>query len=134
VLAWPSNDFGRAGPCHRTPTVRSGMAGASSSVMGPRRGLHGEHGEGSRVALGKVAEGGAHLVRPSTVRWREGASAAVLDDGNRAPVARDDRRRALEHRDRKGSNMHDQIEDREGRLLELTREAEVATAAASVAL
>jgi hypothetical protein len=44
------------------------------------------------VAPGKVAEGGAHPGRPSTVRWWDVASAAVLDDGDRAPVAGDDRR------------------------------------------
>jgi hypothetical protein len=43
------------------------------------------------VVPGKVAEGGAHPGRSSTVRWRDGASAAVVDDGDRAPVAGDDR-------------------------------------------
>jgi hypothetical protein len=80
----------RPGGGHRTPTARSVVAGAGSSVMGPRQGLHGEHREGSGVVPGKVAEGGAHMVRPSTVRWWEGALAAVLDDGNRAPVAGDE--------------------------------------------
>jgi hypothetical protein len=47
-----------------------GVATADSPAMGPRRGLHREHGEGSGVALTKVAEGGAHSGRLSIVRWR----------------------------------------------------------------
>jgi hypothetical protein len=72
--------------------VHGGVAAAGSSVTGPQRGLHGEHGEGSGVAPGKVAEGAAHLGWQSMVRWREGASTAVLDNDDRAPVARDNRR------------------------------------------
>jgi hypothetical protein len=58
--------------------------------MGPQHGLHGKHGGGSGVAPGKVVEGGAHPGRRSMVRWREGASATVLDDVNRAPVDGDE--------------------------------------------
>jgi hypothetical protein len=76
---------------------------------------------------GKVAEGGAHPGRPSMARW-QGASAVVLNDGGRALVVEDDRRRALGHQERKGSKMHDLIEDGEGWLLELTVEAEVVVA------
>jgi hypothetical protein len=59
------------------------------------------------------------------------ASPAVLDDSNRALVAGDDQRRALYHRERKGSKMCSRIKDGEGRLLDLTREAEVAMMSAS---
>jgi hypothetical protein len=38
------------------------------------------------VVLDKVAEGGAHPKRLSSMRWREGASAVVLVNGDRAPV------------------------------------------------
>jgi hypothetical protein len=75
---------------HRTSAVRGGVAAAGSPTMGPRRGLHGEHGGGSGVAPGKVAKGGAHLGRPPMVRWWEGATATVLDDGDRAPMAEND--------------------------------------------
>jgi hypothetical protein len=97
TLAWPSGKFGQAGPCQRasrrSPKGRSPHPGrprwrgcCGSPTMGPRRGLHREHGEGSGVASGKVAEGGAHPGRLSTTRWREGATAAMLIDGDRAPV------------------------------------------------
>jgi hypothetical protein len=54
----------------RVQRTCDGVAAADSPAMGPRRGLHREHGEGSGVALTKVAEGGAHTGRLSIVRWR----------------------------------------------------------------
>jgi hypothetical protein len=66
--------------------VRGGTAAAGLLATGPRRGLHREHGEGSGVAPGKVAEGGAHPGRLSTARWQEGNSTVVLVCGDRAPV------------------------------------------------
>jgi hypothetical protein len=114
-LAMPAGvAHARSGGGHRTPAIRGGAAAAGSLATGPQRGLHEEHGGGSGVAPGKVAEGWAHPRRSSTVRWWEGASAAMLDNGDRAPMAGDDRRRALEHWERKGSKMRGRIEDREG--------------------
>jgi hypothetical protein len=97
----------RQGGSHRTQFIHGGAAAAGSPATSPRCGLHGEHGRGSGVAPGKVVEGGAHPRRPSMARWQEGALAAVLDDSDRAPVARDDRRGALEHQEGKGSMMRD---------------------------
>jgi hypothetical protein len=68
-LAHASGHGARAqGGGHRTLAGRGGVATAGSPTTGPRRGLHGEHGGGSGVAPGKVAEGGAHPRMPSTAR------------------------------------------------------------------
>jgi hypothetical protein len=68
-LAHASGHGARAqGGGHQTLAGRGGVATAGSPTTGPRRGLHSEHGGGSGVAPGKVAEGGAHPRMPSTAR------------------------------------------------------------------
>jgi hypothetical protein len=103
-LAQPNSHSGLAGPsrqerCASAPgsiPVRNTRAVARAPVVGPRRGLHREHGGGSRVALGKLSLMGSHRVVVSTVerlgrRWQtfaDGVSPCGSVDGGaaRAPV------------------------------------------------
>jgi hypothetical protein len=72
------------------------MTAEGSPVVVSQRGLYGEHGGDSKVAPGKIAEGGAHPGRPSIARWRKGASAAVLNNNDRALVTSGSQRQVLQ--------------------------------------
>jgi hypothetical protein len=77
---------------HHSHTPHGGMAATGASAAGPRFGLHGELVGCSGVALSKVGKNISSPCDATMVRGWRWASKEVLDDGEGAPVAGDDRR------------------------------------------
>jgi hypothetical protein len=76
----------------------------------------------------------AHRSGIATVRQRRRFRAAPFSQRRGALGVGEDQRQALEHRERKRSDMHGQIENREGQVVEITRGRAMAAAATNVAV
>jgi hypothetical protein len=89
-----------------------------------------ERGGGTGHSEGVVAHRSGIVV----VRQRRTFEVVAFGRRRGALVVGEDRRRALEHRERKRSEMHGQIENREGQVVEITWRGAMAAAATNAAV